>query len=308
MATFFVKKRVNLSLSYKLYCMKSIRSTIQAAAWLVLSAALQSCSADAGLPFRTESVAFTLPAWPPENNVPYPPVSYWDVRYCAGGSSGTLTLGAEDGADVSFTLELTADTPCAVCAQPVTLHGSTESAFFRPAGCVYPAGSSITWEDGFSASICMQLYRASESSGEDTAEYLAQFNWKKFCSVLAEKAAADGPGWDPWMLDRTAVCSAVAARSFSSTLLTVKDCFTVETVLLSEMAAELSSGTGAETLFIPRYVPSYREQRETGTAVLKTGTANSYLYTIQQIAVITGADADSMTLEITAVPLYTGKQ
>lgn len=288
--------------------MKSIRSIIPAAAWLVLSAALPSCSADAGFPLRTESVLFTLPSWPPENDVSYPPVSYWDVRYCAGNSSGTLTLGAEDAADVSFTLQLAADTPCAVCAQPVTLHGSTESAFFRPAGCVYPAESSITWENGFPASVCMQLYRASENSGEDTAEYLAQFNWKKFCSALAEKAAADGPGWNPWMLDRTAVCSAVAARSFSSTLLTAKDCFTVETTILSDMASEVSSGTDGEPLLIPRYVPSHREQRKTGTAVLKTGMANSYLYTMRTIAVITGADADSVTLEITAVPLYTGKQ
>jgi hypothetical protein len=284
--------------------MENRHSIVSAAAVFLVFTIFCSCSAVPGLTPQTKAVTFALPPWPPEDNVSYPPVSCWDVSYCAGSLTGTLRLSAQNEGESSFTLELPENVPCAVTAQPVTLHGSTGSAFFRPAGCVYPAGSSITWEGGFPASICAQLYCTSENTPEDTALYLSKFNWAKFSSVLAEKAAADRQEWNPWMLDRSAICSAVADRSFSSVLLTMKNCFSMETGLLTVISPE----TDTEPLFIPRYVPLYRELRESETIVVKSGALNCYLFTMQQIAVITGSTRDDATLEITAVPLYTGKQ
>jgi hypothetical protein len=280
-----------------------------AAAGAIVPAVFMSCSQTAGLPLRTEPVTFVLPSWPPEKDTLYPPLSYWSIQYCSGSSAGTFTVDAKNTDKASFTLEISGGIPCAVTAQPVTRHGNTESAFFYPAGCIYPPDSSIAWEEGFPASVCMQLYLSSESSTDKTADYLAKFNWQKLSGSLKERAAAGGPAWNPWMLDRTAICRAAAAHTFSTKLLVIKNSFSVQTALLRNNAQETSRGTEScsEILLIPQYIHLYKKQCETGTTALKKEYHNRYLYTMQQIAIVTGSDPGSLTLEITAVPLYTEK-
>jgi hypothetical protein len=265
-----------------------------------------SCS---GLFLRTESVTFSLPAWPPENNAGWPPLSCWEIRYCSGEISGSFTLDPEGSAAQPFSLELAGDSPCAVTAQPVTRHNGTDYAFFHAAGCIYPEERSITWETGFPAAVCMQLYAGSGNSTEETAEYLADFNWQKLIDALGEKTAAESICCDPWKFDKDAVCSAIASRKFSTVLLSTKNCITVETDRLAEEASKhQDSGGKSVPLFLPQYIPSYGRQKDSGLTVVKTGTVNSYLYNIEEIAVITCTSGKDITLEISAVPLYTGWQ
>jgi hypothetical protein len=256
-----------------------------------------------------ESVTFTLPEWPPESDADWPPLSGWEIRYRSGKSSGSFTLAPAGGTAQSFILELAGSSPCTVTAQPVTRHGGTDSCFFHAAGCIYPEDNSITWETGFPAAVCMQLYTAAESSAEETADYLADFNWQKLINTLGEKAAAGSICYDPWKLDKDAVCSAIASRKFSAALLSMKNCITVETSRLAAAASKRTeTGETAVPLFLPQYIPSYGRQKDSGLAVVKTGAVNSYLYSIEEIAVITCSSDRDMTLEISAVPLYTGKQ
>lgn len=270
-----------------------------------LSAVFLSCS----LLFPTvESVTFTLPEWPPENNAGWPPLSGWDIWYCSGKNTGSFTLASAGGTAQSFTLELAGGSPCAVTAQPVTRHSGTDSAFFHAAGCIYPEDNSITWENGFPAAVCMQLYTAAESNAKETADYLADFNWQKMSDVLKEKAAGGDGSFDPWKLDKDAVCSAVASHRFSASLLSMKKCITVEIPRLAAEASKRTETGKAVPLFLPQFVPSYGRQKNSGLTVVKTGIVNSYLYTTEEIAVITCTSERDITLEISAVPLYTGRQ
>ncbi|MCK9170722.1 MAG: hypothetical protein M0P01_09935 [Treponema sp.] len=279
--------------------MKRLHFLLLSAA-VIVSAVFCSCTGTAGPTIRTESVTFTLPVWPPEDMVPYPPLLYWDIQFCSGNLSGTCRVFVQDTADTSFSIKTEADIPCAVTAQPVTRIADSNQAFFSPAGCIYPAESTISWENGFPAAVCMQLYRSSETDAAETSVCLANFNWKKFCSTLAAKETAYGAEWNPWMLDKTAVCTAIAARSFGAALLTVKNYFSIKAEILTHR-----TDTGMQ--FIPRYIPLFKRQRETETILLRKGAANFYLYNMQQIAIITGTGSSNLTLEITSVPLYTQK-
>ncbi|MFA6857337.1 MAG: hypothetical protein WCR31_09020 [Treponema sp.] len=287
--------------------MNRLYSLILSAAALIISSVFCSCSETADSALRTEPITFTLPVWPPENAVPYPQLLYWNIQYYSGNSSGTFKLPVQDTTGASFKLEIQSGIPCAITAQPVTRTADINQVFFYPAGCIYPADSIISWENGFPASVCMQLYRSPETDTTETSAYLGKFNWKKFCSMLAAKEAGDGSVWNPWMLDKTAICRAIAARSFRTTLLTIKNFFSIETAVLYEKTEKSSDGTDIGMLFIPRYIPLFKRQRETETILLKKGTANIYLYNMQETAIITGTSGSNMTLEITAVPLYTEK-
>jgi hypothetical protein len=305
-ATFFYKNRIKSYLLSEFYGMSKHLIFFFAPPAAALSAVFLSCS----LLFPpVESVTFTLPEWPPENNAGWPPLSGWDIRYCSGKNTGSFTLTAEGDTAQSFTLELAESALCAVTAQPVTRHTGTDSAFFHAAGCLYPEDSSITWENGFPAAVCMQLYSAAECSTQKTAEYLADFNWQKLTDVLKEKAAGKDGCFDPWKLDKDAVCSAVASHRFRASLLSMKNCITVKTArLAAEASKRTETGEAAVLLFLPQYIPSYSRQKDSGLTVVKAGIINSYLYTTKEIAVITCTSERDITLEISAVPLYTGMQ
>ena len=293
-----------------------------------------------------ERVTFSLPSWPPDGCADFPPLAYWEIR-CAGSAQAGRVMHLEAGAK-TVTLEAASYRPLAVSAQPISRHGKTDAAFFKPAGCIYPQESVLSWESGFAAFICARLYSQGEKTEADgdaeSAEkknasaknranetingaYLATFNWKKLCDALAEKSADTERPYDPWKTDTEAVCTAIAEHSFGASLLSMKKTAIIAVSELEQKAKEIgatqSNGTAetdgeqsvtdetaaaSHTLFIPQYIPLYRAQRETGKTLLKKTGVTSWLYTIQSVAAVQYCADGSPALAISAVPLYTGEQ
>ncbi|MBQ9495079.1 MAG: hypothetical protein IJR50_05510 [Treponema sp.] len=259
---------------------------------VLLAISLSACT----FSHRTTSVSFALPAWPQDAG--FPSLAYWHV-YSTNGADCVVQSEI-----ASISLEVSPITPVAIIAQPITKHGEREAAFFHPAGCVYPATNEITWQNGFAAATCMNLYNASSNEKVETARYLASFNWKKMCdSVLAK---SNNTLYDPWKADMHAVCSSIAAHSFSVSLLAMKRTMEIEMAFL----AQLATARGMHNAyFLPQYVPLYETQRASGKTVAKRGDVNSFLCTEQTIAVVMPpATGSVMTLEISAVPVYTGRK
>lgn len=245
---------------------------------------------------QTTSVSFALPAWPP--NADFPPLAYWHVHSTNGAD---CTVQPEI---TSLVLDVSSATPVAIVAQPITKHGETEAAFFHPAGCVYPATSEITWQNGFAAATCMKLYNASSNEKTETARYLASFNWKKFCDAVLTKS--HNALYDPWKADIHAVCASLAAHSFSASLLSMKRTMEIETATLTQLAAARGIHNAH---FLPQYVPLYETQCASEKTVTKRGDVNSFLCAAQTIAVVLpSATGNAVTLEISAVPVYTGRK
>jgi hypothetical protein len=258
------------------------------AAASVVTAGLTSCG---GLFSAAETVSFTLPSWPPDSDAEYPPLAWWEAEYSAGGKPEIFRISA-DRSGKTAEVEVPKGRTCALLVQPVTDHSGITSSFFYPAGAVYPCTPELSWRNGFTASVFLSLCTAENAAGTDeaqTSSYLSRFNWNRLSSSL--------PG-NPWLLDRTAVCRAIASHDFSSSLLSVSHC-------LKLPAAQFGYTAGA---MMPQYIPSYESQRRTEELDVRSGSPSCYLVTMQKIAVITAADGDNATLEISAVPLYTGRQ
>ena len=296
-------------------------------ALILLGAGMASCKNPLD---RTERVMFSLPSWPPYECAEFPPLAYWEIRY-AGGTQASRVIRLEAGVK-TVRLEAAADRPLAVIAQPISRHGETNALFFKPAGCIWPHEGELSWESGFAAFVCMRLYSPRGRTSGDTESsdngntsvkshanetangaYLATFNWKKLCNVLAEKSADTEHPYDPWKADTETVCTAIAEHSFGASLLSMKKTALIAISELEQKARESgtlqSGGTEAsQTLFIPQYIPLYRAHRETGKTLLKKTGVTSYLYTIQSIAAVQYRVGGFPALAISAVPLYTGER
>lgn len=296
-------------------------------ALILLGAGMASCKNPLD---KTEAVTFSLPPWPPYECAEFPPLAYWEIRYAGSAEAGRV-IRLEAGAK-TLTLEAAADRPLAVIAQPISRHGETNALFFKPAGCIWPHEGELSWESGFAAFVCMRLYSPRGRTSGDTESsnngntsikshanetangaYLATFNWKKLCNVLAEKSADTEHPYDPWKTDTEAVCTAIAEHSFGTALLSMKKTALIAISELEQKARESgalqSGGTEAsQTLFIPQYIPLYRAHRKTEKTLLKKNGVTSYLYTIQSIAAVQYRVGGPPALAISAVPLYTGEQ
>ena len=327
-------------------------------ALILLGAGMASCKNQLD---RTEAVTFSLPPWPPYECAEFPPLAYWEIRY-AGGTQASRVIRLEAGVK-TVKLEAAADRPLAVIAQPISRHGETNALFFKPAGCIWPHEGELSWESGFAAFVCMRLYSPRGRTSGDTESsnngntsikshanetangaYLATFNWKKLCNVLAEKSADTERPYDPWKADTETVCTAIAEHSFGASLLSMKKTALITISELEQKTREIgvpqSGGTetgerqsdgsaeagaqsgGTETgehqvhteegaphaLFIPQYIPLYRTQRKTGKTLVKKIGVTSWLYTIQSIAAVQYSADGFPALAISAVPLYTGEQ
>lgn len=265
-----------------------IRLFFAFAAASIFTAELISCG---GLFSAAEAVSFTLPSWPPDSDAEYPPLAWWEAEYSAGGKPEIFRISA-DRSGKTAEIEVPKGRPCALLVQPVTDHNGITAAFFSPAGAVYPYTSDISWRNGFTASVFLALCAAENAAGTDeaqTSSYLSRFNWNRFSSSLPD---------NPWLLDKNAVCRAVALHAFSSALLSAPHC-------LKLPAAQFGYAAGA---MIPQYIPLYESQCRTEELDVRSGSPSCYLVTMQKIAVITAADRNNATLEISAVPLYTGRQ
>lgn len=216
-----------------------------------------------------ESVSFRAPSWPPDGCADFPPLSSWRV-ICAG-RDGEKTFTLPDGG--SFGAEVLSSDVFAVRFTPVVSFGDYEAEFFRPAGCVYPMRGKVTWEGGFAADVCVRLYDSMQGSCEAKSRRLSKFNWRKFIEEAALKCASiEGVVCDPWLLDVDGIVEKIIGEKISSTnfkpttaksTMIVMDEQSALDAIRENMNAFRADGAPSPML-IPRYIPSWRAQRETG--------------------------------------------
>ncbi len=91
----------------------------------------------------------------------------------------------------------------------------------RPYGAVYPWVQGITELHGFSATVLDEFYVHAEKSGnsvDSMKQFIATFNWRKFCGTLELYACMDEK-YSPWNLNRRKILESIEERRFSISLL-----------------------------------------------------------------------------------------
>lgn len=223
----------------------------------VLSPALASCDLVTHISELSEEEAVTvkLPDWPPrEKNSPespavpltdsqqgsrpdsqpavsfnFPPLSRWLITiYKSSGSQSFYA--AADCRELSFTIKK--NMAASLTAQPLTrLYGGGESAYFYPAGFLYPAavasgadGTAVSegaacWEQGFLADILGQLTSSRAETGVSQKRletFLNSFNWSKAQQSIEKNCQ------NPWLIDRLKLMDNLCYGNYKSTLLHTK--------------------------------------------------------------------------------------
>ena len=148
-------------------------------------------------------------------------IAGWDVVCTQPSGSRRISVAPNAG---SCTVSVTQDVPAGILAYPVIADGTSHFPVY-PAGCIYPYGRSCTIPDGFAADILSSLYAGASSSSD--SEYFAQiFNWPRFMDAVRRnktEAEAAGTQYNPWLLDKSAVLTAIANRTFSVRKLTLTE-------------------------------------------------------------------------------------
>jgi hypothetical protein len=196
-----------------------------------------ACADPSALPGSTSSrVTVTLPAYPPER----PELRGWLMVQ----STAPPSYLPPTDRDVTVTLEKNRCAPFLfypLTGTPVgdsSLLSQTSPAlspdelslrFFAPAGCVYPAGTAATWQDGFASRLCLDLliHTTPDLSAEQRQAFCMRFNWQRFSREVAalEQAATESrtiETFNPWNLDRQKIITAICAGKFTKTALRVK--------------------------------------------------------------------------------------
>lgn len=221
----------------------------------------------------SNAVCVTFPKWPPDGDGEFPPLDYYRVRLV--GVDGTKTFDVSNGD--SIIVETDRGEVTAVIVQPITRHGETLAAFFRPAGCILPTATQATWNGGFAACLCEDLMRNTKDvSASTVSAILSCFNWNRFIQTVEAKCI-DTNGeddecrlqgaavvCDPWTLDKKSISTKILSKDFPArniTPTTSKSNRTVQAISDLMAQSSLSSSGGA---LLPRYVPAYLSQRANG--------------------------------------------
>jgi hypothetical protein len=247
----------------------------------------------------------------------YPPVMYWSVRYSTDSGQKSFTAAPEQK---TFTVTLPKNIPAAVLVWPVTVHPAGTVRFFHPAGCIYPYTTVLAWQDGFAADILATLYSASKDR-ETTGSFCSYFNWERFMDVLHRKetesedcirqAIEDGTStipayYNPWLLDKNDILSAIADRSFTVYRLYPCPRITVATAAIAVFPS--MSGTCTASDLLSPYIPENNLIRESSCITISSvsGMQTLFLYNTDALLSFSLSPAGKITLAISALPLYTG--
>lgn len=166
---------------------------------------------------RPPEYQLELPAWPPENNPSWPSLDCWLVEETASEGTSTRIIPSQSHHTL---IQLNRQEPVAVLVYPIT----EELSFFKPAGCILPYNTELSWEQGFSADTLKKLYGAcSENSTSATRDFASRFNWSKFSLALDDYQLTQEL-YNPWLLDQYAIIKSILKEEFSKTSLSQKKC------------------------------------------------------------------------------------
>ncbi|MBR7064189.1 MAG: hypothetical protein IKI31_03480 [Treponema sp.] len=264
-----------------------------------------------------KSETFFLPEW----DTSLASLSHWEITFTKENESKTLIV--KNAKTFSLPIEKSSP-PVAIIAHPVTLHQCTPpqqnapsqqnaqstqnatsnttslsnetSLFFKPAGCVFPFSSTLSWEEGFASTVLHILYTQAKESG--TGYYLSKFNWQKFILMQKKKQSESLIPYDPWKTDIQTICKQIARRQFNLNSLSMKNTGTI-------LCDQTISSIPRLTYLIPNYIPSYYKQKSTNLLTIKKEAITSFLTNGDNLLHIKCTKDGNPTLEISPLPLYT---
>jgi hypothetical protein len=264
----------------------------------VISMTAASCSriTDGKMFTASREAVFRLPVWPPPNReqTAYPDLDFWVIEYSSEQGTEKIRAGRNTA---SITLSLPENIPAAVQAWPVTRHNGKDVLFFHPAGTVYPYSLTLSWEDGFAADILSSLYKVTANRHE-AGSFCSCFNWERLMSALRVRVTAytETTGYyDPWLLNKDGILSAIAGRSFSVYK------------LKNQETTAVSLQEYTETVLAPFIPANTFISGNNNITLLKKGQ-NIFLYGREKIAVISLTATGKISLAIRDLPLYTGNK
>ncbi len=190
---------------------------------IFLSVLFFSCSefSTATTSNETSFINFILPGW----NKKFPELTEWNIKCFSANGEQKISIPSDINI---FSISIPDDFITAVIAQPVFKQNKTECLFFKPAGCIYPLHTDLSWEEGFSATILFSLYKSTDKNNtqsyQNIAYYLSKFNWNKFTTIIHENTIKDNNlFYNPWNLDSEYIREAIASKKFNINYLTLKN-------------------------------------------------------------------------------------
>ncbi|MBP3741979.1 MAG: hypothetical protein J6J00_03240 [Treponema sp.] len=270
------------------------------AAFLFLSSCDSSFSVFSGN--QCEELLLELPSWPPsdDSQVPYPELSRWLIQIENTGSS-TCQAFSTNESFISITLDKNA--PAAITATPLTTSTLGESAFFMPAGLIYPAEKEqLTWEGGFMASLLQKLIKSREETGmshENVKTFLSTFNWKKAQESISQKVNkalevtedSSSSFYNPWLLDSSSILENISLGDFKASLLNNSECFTFST----------------QNIFQPilsAFIPENAFIASQNSVLLKKNCPSLFYSTQDCGIIIEGSSEKNISVSICKLPIF----
>lgn len=243
--------------------------------FILLSTFLTGCQNPICFP-RPESVVFTLPHWPAEDNR-YPDLDYWEVIITkeTGKEKFHFSKSTEE-----ITLTFEKDKPASILCYPVTKEKSS-SNFFFPAGTVYPYNLQITWEGGIAADIMKMVFEQVPSVQRKNA--LTFFNWKKLYDALQKKDFESFSKYDSLKTKKCTTAFNTDSLTLLQRILEPPSRFTVPYFDTSSLLPEKIKGItfSKDNLPLCSYIPLNDLNKEKGCITVQTEPENyktAYLY------------------------------
>ncbi len=287
-----------------LYYLYSMRNLFYCPLLIVFCLIFCACSINTDSPAE-ESLTLSLPQWPPQDPLreKYPTLSRWQIHItCAEYQKSFYSTESE------ISIHTKKNRPLCITAVPITyLSDKNECSYFKPAGYLYPAGSSAispaaTWEQGFLAQIMEQLFTEGRKNGLSPLEneyLISTFNWEKAMSTIESKIQADSQiFYNPWLISRTALMDGIALHTFKSSVLNISGATAINCDYIC------SGIEKADFTLLSSFIPENKKlQEKKQFTVLKNtpiliGDANKFGFFINM------KSAKNISLEFIYLPIY----
>lgn len=254
-----------------------------------------------------ECIEISVPSWPPETSPTtesitcYPELSRWQLKTGSTSQRTTQYLAADTK---TISLTVSKNQPFSAVLQPITkttLPKSPETAYFNPAGFIYPYKADnleFTWSQGYLATAMLRVLNSQAETGvsqDHMLAFLNSFNWKKAQETIEKKLAEADSTYNPWLIDTARFLENLCYGYFKASFLNLTGCYSYNTQSLFQ-----------EEKIIPLspFIPENSRLQATHQIILKKETPTLLSDGNQIGAVITFYSAKKISKEIIYLPIF----
>ena len=245
-----------------------------------------------------ETIYFSLPTFPTELEDEQTFDLTWQIE-----------IFSADFSDSFYTTENTVkcnvkkNVPFGILATPIITFSNNNKSllFYKPAGKIYPYSDfSLSWEEGFCASLMKQLILNGKENCLDSAyieKFLSSFNWKKLTETIhskTEEKANNNSFFNPWQIDCTSLLDELSYGQFSATLLNPKSVYHIEIPKPLETNKKILSSYVPENIFI----------NKSKKLTVQKDCLNSYLIDDNFLALVSYSSAKKISVTKVSLPIY----